>query len=101
MSHTLSQALRALRPDLNPAFDYMVADHLDGQGPRLTIWDEKKLGPRPSGDVIAAKMAEPYLPPIAPDDARLPAQKLAAFLAANPDVAQAVSDAATAIEPKV
>lgn len=55
---TLAEAIKDLYPTANPAFDYMVADFLDGEGQKLVQWNEQKLGPRPEPAVLAAKMAE-------------------------------------------
>jgi hypothetical protein len=50
----LAEIMRELYPSLDPVRDYMVADRHDGAGLVLMIWDEARLGPRPSGAEIEA-----------------------------------------------
>jgi len=50
---SLGQALEHLKPEAVPNRDYMVADALDGEGPKIVHWDQQALGPRPTESDIA------------------------------------------------
>lgn len=51
-------AIKHLHPDATPVRDYIVEDRMDGQGPKLTYWNEATLGPRPTAEQLAAAEAE-------------------------------------------
>jgi hypothetical protein len=56
---SLSDALGTLYPNASPVTDYNVVDRGDGRGQQLTLWDDAKLGPRPTQQQIDAAPPPP------------------------------------------
>jgi hypothetical protein len=55
---SLASGIRELYPDSLPNEDWVVVDHSDGRGPRIEIWNEEKLGPRPDDATLRAAGVE-------------------------------------------
>lgn len=53
----LALIILQLYPQAVSLLDFIVSD--DGSGPRITYWDEAKLGPQPTGEQLAAVVIPP------------------------------------------
>lgn len=73
MNHTI--AILHLYPDAVPDQDFRVEDHLDGLGPRITLWVETAIGAPQPGETELQAAYDEAMEEQAQEDAAKQAEK--------------------------
>lgn len=58
MKNPLGTVIAAKFPDASSITDFNIEDQSDGKGPQITLWNEAKLGPKPTKKELESWDAE-------------------------------------------